>query len=85
MGVTVVKHTKVKRNSVIIETIIYSDGKRHVTTTVINGDGTEKVTTIDRDGNKTVGVRVTASSLGEAPDETRLDSRRINWREVVRP
>ena len=85
VGVTVVKHTKVKRNSVIIETIVYSDGKRHVTTTVINGDGTEKVTTIDRDGNKTVGIRVTASTIGEAPDETRLDSRRINWREVVRP
>ena len=50
-----------------------------------NGDGTEQVVSTDRDGTVTTGTRMSAGSLGRAPEEILQASRRINWREVMRP
>ncbi|MDZ7592669.1 MAG: hypothetical protein U5L05_18750 [Rubrivivax sp.] len=65
--------------------IDYSDGKQATTVIKSLGDGTEQVTMTDRDGKVTNGTRMSAGALGRAPEEILQASRRINWREVVRP
>ena len=84
-GVTITNVGTTVNGTTTTVLVDYSDGKKTTTVIKANGDGTEQVTLTDRDGKVTSATRMSASSLGRAPEEILQGSRRINWREVVRP
>jgi Tfp pilus tip-associated adhesin PilY1 len=84
-GVTVTGITSTVSGNVTTIVVSYSDGKKDTTVITVNADGTESVTMTDRAGTITTGTRMSSGSLGSAPQEILQPSRRINWREVVRP
>ncbi len=84
-GVTVTGTTTSTSGNVTTIVVTYSDGKTDRTVITVNPDGTESVTLTDRSGLVTTRTRMSTGSLGSAPQEILQPSRRINWREVVRP
>ncbi len=84
-GVTVTDVKTTVNGNVTTIVVTYSDGKTDRTVISANGDGTESVTMTDRAGTATLATRMSSGSLGGAPQEILQPSRRINWREVVRP
>ena len=84
-GVSVTGTTTTVNANVTTIVVSYSDGKTERTVITVNNDGTESVSMTGRDGTTTTGTRMSAGSLGSAPQEILQPSRRINWREVVRP
>jgi hypothetical protein len=85
VGVTVTSTRTSIVGNVTTITVEYSDGKTETTEITSNNDGTETVTATGRDGQVTTGTRMSSGSLGNASNEILQSSRRINWREVVRP
>ncbi len=81
--VTATATTTVDNTTTIVVT--YSDNKKATTVITTDSDGMEQVVMTDRDGTVTTGTRMSAGSLGRAPEENLQPSRRINWREMVRP
>ena len=84
-GVTVSSTATTVVGDVTTTTVTYSDGKKLTTVVTSGASGSETVVTTDRAGTVTSGTRMSAGTLTQAPDETLQASRRINWREVVRP
>jgi archaellum component FlaF (FlaF/FlaG flagellin family) len=84
-GVTITNTAVAMVGATTTVTVTYSDKKTSITEITNNGNGTETVVLTDRSGVKTNGTRMSAGAVGQAPDETLVASRRINWREVVRP
>ena len=84
-GVTVTGTTTTVNGNVTTIVVTYSDSKTERTVITVNNDGTEAVTMTDRAGTSTTATRMSSGSLGSAPQEILQPSRRINWREIVRP
>jgi Tfp pilus tip-associated adhesin PilY1 len=84
-GVTIASVATTIQGNTTTTVVNYSDGKRMTTVVTSNGDGTEQVTVTDRNGATTTGTRMSAGSAGRGPEEILQASRRINWREVLRP
>jgi hypothetical protein len=84
-GVTIVSVVTTVSGNTTTVTTTYSDGKTAKVITTNNGDGTETVVTIDREGNRGEYTRIVGSTLVNGTNEVLVTSRRITWREVVRP
>ena len=63
----------------------YADGTRSTVTVVLRSDGIETVTSVARDGTTTVTTRTVGSSTVRGIEEVLAGTRRISWREIVRP
>ena len=83
-GVTITSTVTTVNGDTTTTVITFSDSKTQKSVVTLNGDGTESVTTTGRDGTVSSGTRISAGSIGTAPEEVLQPSRRINWREVVR-
>jgi hypothetical protein len=84
-GVTVTSVTTTISGNTTTVTTTFSDGKTSKVITSTNGDGTETVVIIDREGNRGEYTRIVGSTLVNGTNEVLVTSRRITWREVVRP
>jgi type IV pilus assembly protein PilY1 len=85
-GVTVTSTSTTVSGNVTTIVVNYSDGKKETTVITVNDStGTESVTMTDRAGTTTTGTRMSAGSLGQGKEEVLQGSRRLNWRELVRP
>ena len=84
-GVTVTGTTTTVSGNVTTIVVSYSDGKNETTVITVNSNGSESLSLTDRDGTNTTGTRMSSGSLGQANEEVLQGSRRLNWREVVRP
>jgi hypothetical protein len=84
-GVTVVSVVTTVSGNTTTVTTTFSDGKTSRVITTANGDGTETVVTVDREGNRSEHTRIVGSTLVNGTNEVLVTSRRITWREVVRP
>ena len=84
-GVTVTGTTTTVNGNVTTIVITYSDSKTETTVITDNSNGTESVTMTDRAGTSSTTTRMSSGSLGQANEEVLQGSRRLNWRELVRP
>lgn len=85
-GVTVSSTSTTVSGNVTTIVVTYSDGKKETTVITVNDStGTETVTMTDRAGTTSSGTRMSSGALGQANEEVLQGSRRLNWREVVRP
>ena len=84
-GVTVSSTTTMVSGNVTTIVVTYSDGKKETTVITVNSNGTESVTMTDRTGTTATGTRMSSGSLGQVNNEVLQGSRRLNWRELVRP
>lgn len=84
-GVTVTGTTTTVSGNVTTIVVTYSDSKTETTVITVNSNGTESVSMTDRAGTNSTGVRMSSGALGQANEEVLQGSRRLNWRELVRP
>ena len=84
-GVTVSTTTTTVSGNVTTIVVLYSDGKTEITVVTANSNGTESVSMTDRAGTNSTATRMSSGSLGQANEEVLQGSRRLNWRELVRP
>lgn len=84
-GVTVNGTTTTVNGNVTTIVVTYSDSKTETTVITDNSNGTESVTMTDRAGTSSTTTRMSSGSLGQANEEVLQGSRRLNWRELVRP
>jgi hypothetical protein len=84
-GVSAVKVTTVNVGDTVTTTTEWSDGKKSSVARTDNKDGTETIVTIDREGNTNTVEQAVGGRTLRGADELLAPSRRITWREVVRP
>ena len=83
-GATQTTVRSIEGNNVRTVTIL-PDGRRRTEVVHNNADGTETVTTTDADGTVVVSLRSVGSSTVRGVEEVLAGTRRISWREIVRP
>jgi type IV pilus assembly protein PilY1 len=84
-GVTVSSTTTTVNGNVTTIVVTYSDSKTETIVITVNSNGTESVSMTDRAGTSSTGTRMSSGALGQANEEVLQGSRRLNWRELVRP
>jgi hypothetical protein len=84
-GVTATSVNMVTVGDTVTTTTTWSDGKTSSVARTDNKDGTETVVTIDREGNTSTVEQAVGGRTLRGADELLAPSRRITWREVVRP